>query len=209
MNIITRIWLQSSSIFNPIQKLFNHSFWTIFEKKFSKYATNKSVLDLACGTGELINHISPQKYLGLDINNNYINYASNNHTQPKQSFRLQNITTHLLPDGYQTAFFISAAHHLSNKDFKKLIKNIERSDIQTLIIIDGYPKKYLNFPLKPLDSFLAGGKYFRSLNQIKNLVDGNLLMIDSGVFTSKLSAYYYPYIIYKTVSQKNKTRLSI
>lgn len=202
MNIFARLWLQSSSFFDPIQKLFNYSFWTIFERKFAKYSVNKSVLDLACGTGELPKHIAAKKYLGLDINSNYIRYASNNYRQPNQSFLLRNICTRPLPPKFQTAFFISACHHLSDKDFKKLISNIKNSDIETLIIIDGYPKKYLSPLLKFLDHHLAGGKYFRNLDQIKKLVGKDLLMVDSGVFTSQLSCYYYPYLICKTATLK-------
>jgi len=195
MNIFASIWLQSSIIFDPIQKLFNYSFWTIFEDKFSKYAVNKTVLDLACGTGELSKHINPQKYLGLDLNSNYIQYANKNITNHKYKFVRQDISTQPLPQKFNTAYLISATHHLSDSDLKKLLKNIKKSDIKTLIIIDGYPKKYLSVPLKFLDSYLAGGKYFRTLNQIKKLTQNDFPIIDSGIFTSRLSAYQYPYLI--------------
>lgn len=204
MNIFARIWLQSSSFFDPVQKIFNYSFWTTFEQKFTKYSINKSVLDLACGTGELLNHITPPRYLGLDINNNYIQHASNNYHLPNQAFLLRNICTGPLPPKFQTAFFISAAHHLSDTDLKKLISNIKNSDTEILIIIDGYPKKYFSPLLKFLDHHLAGGKYFRDLDQIKKLVSKDLLTIDSGVFTSKLSCYFYPYIICTTKTKKQQ-----
>ncbi len=195
MNIFALLWLQSSTIFDPVQKLFNYSFWTIFEKKFSQHATNKTVLDLACGTGELSRHINPKKYLGLDVNQNHIKHSNKNKQNLKFKFIQQNISTQPLPTNYNTAFFISAAHHLSDTDIKKLILNIKSSDLKTVIIIDGYPKKYFSIPLKFLDSFLAGGKYFRTLNQIKKLVMNDFFVTDSGVFTSKLSAYQYPYLI--------------
>lgn len=195
MNIFASLWIQSSTSFEPVQKLFNHSFWIIFEKKFSNYALNKTVLDLACGTGELSRHISPQKYLGLDFNPNYIKHSNQTKQNQKLKFLEHDIITKPLPKKYNTAFLISAAHHLSDSDFKKLISNIKNSEIKTVIIIDGYPKKYLSPPLKFLDSFLAGGKYFRTLSQIKKLINNDFSVIELGVFTSKLSAYEYPYLI--------------
>lgn len=74
MKMISSIWTRLVRTFEPIQYFFNGNFWKVFVDKFGRF-TGKNVLDIACGTGEILRYINPSGYLGIDINPYYIEFA--------------------------------------------------------------------------------------------------------------------------------------
>jgi len=194
MNIFSKIWLRMAYIFDPIQAIFNGNFWQVFESKFKKYGSGR-VLDLACGTGELIRHISPSYYLGIDLNFSYIQYARKHLSSENVFFKVGDIFGLKYDKMFDTAFFISAAHHFPSPDLKKLLISLKRNRIKKLILIDGYPTGILSRPLSWLDATLGGGKYFRSESGLVREMKKYFKIIKHGTFNSKRSFYCYPYVI--------------
>ena len=191
---LSKLWLAYAPFFNPVQDCFNGDFWIVFEKKFGKFGNNQKVIDLASGTGELRNHINPKKYIGIDLNKYYILYARSNFKDTKDLFLIGDITKYDLPKNFDTAFLISAAHHLSDHSLGKLSKRIKKCGVKNLIVIDGNPRGMLSGILSWLDRVLGGGKYFRSEREIAKILSKDLEVETIGRFKARRSFYDYPYV---------------
>lgn len=196
LSFVSKLWLNLAILFDPIQYFFNKKFWNIFRHKFGKY-TNLTILDLACGTGEISDFISPKKYLGVDINKAYIHYAISKRASSNTHFQVGDITKIRLNKKYEIAFLISAAHHLSDDQIHTLCRNLKKNKIPLLLLVDGYPIGIFNRILEILDSFLAGGDYFRNQNEITKLLKQHGKILKKGTFTVVDSYYIYPYALLK------------
>lgn len=199
MSIFSDFWLSQANYFDKVQGFFNKGFWQVFLIRFGDFK-GKVVLDLACGTGELSDCISPKKYLGIDINPSYIRYAKKNRQKENVQFALEDITKYQTTEKIDCAFLISAAHHLSDSQLKKTTKNLLNSKVSKFIIVDGFPIGLPAPILRMLDDKLGGGKYFRSIDRLKEvLLDGNLVskvkLEMSGEFTSKSRYYKYIFLV--------------
>lgn len=192
-NNFPSLWLRSAALFDPVQYLFNGNFWEEFLIRFGKYSVG-SVVDLACGTGELRRHISPKNYLGSDFNPDFISHANKIIRLPKTKFEVGDITKNKIKDNPDTVFFISAAHHLDDKQVSKLSQIIKVSKIKKFILVDGRPKIFTPL-LSYLDGELGGGKYFRGPEELTDLVSPHLTIIESGEFPARFSFYTYPYLV--------------
>lgn len=195
MKVLSNLWLNSPALFDPIQHSFNGDFWKVFKRKFAKFANDKSVIDLACGTGELREHFNPKNYLGVDLNSFYIKYARKRFKDKYSRFEVRDILNFVPEGSFETIFLISAAHHLSDSQLHILFKNLKKCNARTLIIIDGVPKGIFSMVLRFMDAYLGGGKYFRSTNQLKRIVSEYFKIEDHGNFSASGSFYIYPYII--------------
>lgn len=187
-------WLKSASLFDPVQYFFNGNFWEEFLVRFGKYSVG-SVVDLACGTGELRKHISPKSYLGLDINPEFIAHARKTIHFPKTRFVVGDITTYKIKGNPGAVFFISAAHHLNDEQISKLSQIIKASKAKKFILVDGRPRGIFSAPLSLLDAKLGGGKYFRGPQELVTLVKPSLKIQESGEFSARYSFYIYPYLV--------------
>lgn len=194
MNLLSKIWLQAAFLFDPVQYFFNGNFWNVFIEKFGKLE-NSSVIDIACGTGELALYISPKNYLGIDINPAYIEYAKKRFKEKNFKFILADATEYNFTKDYDKVFLISAAHHLSDDLISNLCQNIKDNGIKEFIIIDGYPVGFFAPVLRFLDGFLGGGKYFRNENQISKILQKYFTVKQKGILKAKDSFYDYPYVI--------------
>lgn len=198
-NNISSLWLRSASLFDPVQYFFNGNFWEKFMNKFGQQ-TRGNIVDLACGTGELRRHISPANYLGIDFNPDFINFARRNRLFAKTKFEVGDITKDKIKDYPDTVFLISAAHHLSDEQIRKLSQVIKTSKIKKFILVDGRPRGIFAPLLGFLDAWLGGGKYFRSPEELVTLVKPHLRVITSGEFSAKFSFYTYPYLVATAIS---------
>lgn len=190
---ISSLWLRSASLFDSVQYFFNGNFWKEFLVRFGKYSDG-SVVDLACGTGELRKHTSPEDYLGLDINPDFIAHAQRTIHFPQTQFAVGDITAYKIKDNPDVIFFISAAHHLSDEQISKLSQIIKKSKVKKFILVDGRPRIFASL-LSYLDNGLGGGKYFRGPEELVALVEPFLTIIESGEFSAELSFYTYPYLV--------------
>lgn len=194
MNVLSKLWLASATLFNSVQNSFNGDFWLVFEKKFAKFASGKLIIDLACGTGELKNYINSKKYVGVDLNKYYILYAKGKFKDEKASFLVGDITRQTLPKNFDVVFLVNAAHHLSDSDLKSVSRQIKLSKVKNFIVVDGNPKVLFSGILFWFDRVLGGGKYFRSEKEIANILSKNLTVERIGRFKAERSFYDYPYV---------------
>lgn len=196
MNIFSKLWLSAASFFEPVQYFFNGNFWKVFVKQFGNFE-KKKVLDMACGTGEITKFINPVKYLGVDVNKFYIDYAIKRNDKKNTRFALKDITKLGYLETFDTALLISAAHHLSDKQVRSVLNSVRRNKVKRLIIVDAIPKGWAANILKWLDAILGGGKYFRSPEQLESLVVLGGKVLGKGLFNAKGSFYTYFFISIK------------
>ncbi len=188
----SRLWLNSSGLFDPVQHFFNGDFWTQTSHKFHRYLSGR-ILDLACGTGELADHIQPTSYLGVDLNGKYIDYAKTN--RQRGSFITADITELTLKEVFDTVTIISATHHLSDAQIQSLSRKISKIKFKYLLVIDGLPKRPFAGILKYLDDKLGGGNNFRSEQDLAKIFGQYFTIIESGNYQAHHSFYYYPYLV--------------
>ena len=194
MELLSEIWLKMAFLFDPVQKIFNGDFWSEFKKHFRKYLSG-NILDLACGTGEMRKYIKPKKYCGIDINSEYIKLCRKNYSFPNTKFELGDIMDLKIRENFDTCFFVSAAHHFSDKQLIKLSNSVKKLSIKYFIVVDGYPFGILAPLLIWLDDKLGGGPYFRTVNQLEKIFQNRLKVIKKGEFDAVNSLYRYPYLI--------------
>lgn len=195
--MISKLWLKMSYVFDPVQRAFNGNFWCCFQKKFQHFGQGK-IVDLACGTGELKKYIDPEKYLGVDINISHNQFARKRFQKNKNiKFIRADITSFHIPKEYDTAFFISAAHHLSDQQIEAFCQNIKKSQIKQLILVDGIPTGIFSNLLRWADAFLAGGEYFRDEGQLVKILEKHFTIKEHGTFLVNFSFYRYPYAVAK------------
>lgn len=186
-----------SFAFDPIQRLFNGDFWPVFQSQLAALGQGE-VIDLACGTGELRRYISPKTYLGIDINSDHINFAQKRfQSYTNTHFQVSDITNLNISKNYQTAFFISAVHHLSDQQLEKVFHSIKKGHLKQFVIIDGFPQGMFSGLLKWLDKILAGGAYFRDEKQMVKILNKYFTVEKHGTFSVRFSFYSYPYAIVK------------
>lgn len=206
MNIFSNLWLNRADQFDRIQRFFNRDFWQTFIKNFGNLK-GKNILDLACGTGKLSDYINAKSYLGVDLNSAYIKFAKNSREGVNVKFILGDVTKYQPSRRFDFATLISAIHHLSDTQIQMIIYNLTLSKVDKLIIVDGFPIGSAAPLLKYLDDKLGGGKYFRTLDQLKETVVGKrsgykIKIERSGELNSKSKFYKYPFLV---LSFKNES----
>ncbi len=126
-NIVEQIYLDSSDI--PKEEKMRHIERYQFAQQFLK--PDWIVLDAACGSGygsEILSK-KAKKVIGIDINQEAINYAQNHYSQPNITYLVGDLNQNLnFPDEYFDAIisFETIEHvrnqHLLLAEFKRVLK---------------------------------------------------------------------------------------
>ncbi len=193
-NLISCIWLKLPSLFDPVQRVFNGKFWEVTKDMFGKYGSG-NVLDLACGTGELRNFINPKTYCGVDMNEDFIKYARKRFNQKNTTFIAGDMTTSIPKKDFDTAFLISAAHHLTENQMETVLKKLKERKVKKIIIIDGVPNVKISNFLEWLDDVLGGGGYFKDEEELANITERFFKIESKGTYHAPYSLYRYPYVV--------------
>lgn len=193
-NIISSIWLKMPSLFNPVQRLFNGKFWEVTRAMFGYYGQG-NVLDLACGTGELRKYINPKVYYGLDINESFIDYAKKKFTKANTNFIAGDMTTSIPDVNFDTAFLISATHHLSEVQMETVLKILKVKKVKRVVIIDGVPFGIISRFLEWLDDVLGGGEFFKDEVELTDITKKFFKIESHGTYKAPYSLYRYPYVV--------------
>lgn len=193
-NIISSIWLKMPALFEPVQRAFNGKFWEVTRDMFGHYGQG-NVLDLACGTGELRKYINPNIYYGLDLNHNFINFAKKRFSGRNNNFIAGDMTTSIPNVNFDTAFLISAAHHLSESQIETVLKILKDKKVKKIIIIDGVPFGIISKFLEWLDDVLGGGEFFKDEAEIAKITARYFKIEKRGTYKAPYSLYRYPYVV--------------
>ena len=164
-------------------------FWCNWTKKneiINNYNNEKKIVEIGCATGFLSEIFKTNvEYTGIDLNLIRIKIAKKKYPQHKffRTFKDLNITR------YDFVILSGIIHHLSDDDFKKLIKDISNhvtKDARIFIMEPILPRRNL---IKILFLFFfEKGLFVRSKDDYNRLlVSNNLKVITSKVCTFKLA----------------------
>jgi len=163
------------------------SFRNNFAKNFIKNKNNY-ILDIGCGTADILESIPNNYYYGFDISQNYINYEKKKFINKNYHFfneKFSLISIKKLPK-FDFVILFAILHHLSNIEIKGLFLNVKRvlKKNGVILIVDPVFIKKQNFIAKLLIKLDRG-------KNIKNFKEYNVTL-----------KKYYQKITYKITHQK-------
>ena len=184
---------------------------SIFDKIFRENPRIKKVIDVGCGTGDLVLHLAkkfPQieKITGIDFLKEIVNIASKNAKNFKRIFFLEgNLLNIPFEDrSFDVTFCINVLHHVHKEDFEKAIKELTRITDKN-IILDIRNKKnifnlwfeYIAPPLSHTDLPI----YTNSISEVNSIMQKNnfRLQKDHGVIPLKRTGWRV-ILVYKRIN---------
>lgn len=130
---------------------------------------NQTVLDLACGTGNIADSFDSVNYIGVDINDDYIRFAKERY---KKEFLVSDVRQLCFTsESFDWVVAVGLFHHLSDADTLSTIRGVSRilrRDGQMVIIDAVFPVSRFNIPAEILRR-LDRGEYIRSIDQYRAL----------------------------------------
>ena len=139
---------------------------------------NQTVLELACGTGNIADFFDSVNYIGVDIDQGYIRFAK---AQSQKEFLVADVCQLCFSErNFNWVIAVGLFHHLSDADTLSTMKEVQRvlSRGGQMVIIDAIPPvsklNILGYILRKLDR----GNYIRPTEQYKRLF-GEHFMIRS------------------------------
>ena len=143
------------------------SFRNNFAKNVIK-SENNYILDIGCGTADILESIPNNHYYGFDISKNYINYAKNKFFSKNYYFfnkKFNKNTIKKLPK-FDFIILFGILHHLSNIEIENLFFNIKKvlKNNSIILIVDPVLIKKQNIISKLLIK-LDRGKNIKNFNE--------------------------------------------
>lgn len=183
---MTKFWEDYPPIYDFIQLAATGGFLKVVGEEL-KELKNKNVLDLGCGTGNLAPYFSPNKYIGVDFNPKYIEYAQIKH--PRYRFIVGDITKDSsLKVNFDCIVIINVLHHINNLEINLLITNLKRLyKNKEIVIVESCPTGILRNILQKLDA----GDNFRDFKNLEKLLSGNLKISKKKELCAPWGTYKY------------------
>jgi SAM-dependent methyltransferase len=165
----------NASFYELVQKVISLNF-LLFRKKLGEedfFKSDYSYLDFGCGTGKFKDFIPSNQYHGIDINENYIQYAI---AKRKRFFSVQDARN--FTENFQKAdhvFAIGLLHHLNSDDAQKVLQNMKQHLTKDgkIYIIDAllpFKKNFIGKTIRNQDN----GNFVRDISTWENLLSHNL-----------------------------------
>lgn len=184
--MIIHFWERFPSLYDWIQILATGGFLSKVSKDL-QFLKKKSILDIGCGTGTLLEYIKPGSYLGIDINSDFINLAKKKY--PGFNFKVLNIVDEKFPSGkFEYIFIMNVLHHLTDEQIKKMFKTIRKSkQMKEFVIVESKPANILG---KILGRFDAGSN-FREYDNLIQIIEKQFNIKSTRIITAPIGTYKY------------------
>lgn len=114
----------------------NSFYYNSLKRGIASFITKKnpSILDIGCGTGELLHFLFPQYGIGIDHSEEMIKIATHKFKKLKKlSFQVYDIEKHPFPGHFDFILLIDVIEHLLSKE--KAMNNIQKSMSENTILI--------------------------------------------------------------------------
>lgn len=184
--MLIHFWEKFPKIYDLIQILATGGFL----KKVSgelKFMQNKSIMDIGCGTGTLVEYIQPKDYLGVDLNSDFIKLARKKY--PEHDFKVLNIVTQKFPEKkFNYIFIMNVLHHLTDMQIEKMFKKIKTAArFDEFVIVESKPRNFIGRVLGKFDA----GSNFREYDYLKEIVKKSFKIKSSKVIAAPIGTYEY------------------
>ena len=155
--------------------------------------TNEKTLDIGCGTGEFCQVIKGE-YIGIDLNEDYIRYASKKYGNKKRKFLLMDAKKlTFFKKEFNNSLIINMVHHCSKEDLIMILKSSEKVTRKQIIILDMVPPKH-NIISKIIYK-LDQGKYMRTLDEQLKIIREVLNVEHYSTFKSPRRLYTHSLVV--------------
>ncbi len=133
-------------------------------KTFLDPKPEDSVLDIACGVGTYTKIVDDAKYLGIDLNEEYIETANKEWKTDKRNFVVQDVLTidqKYPKNSFNKGMMLGLIHHLPEEDALKLLKKSSEILTERLVVMDNFYSKW--HLINNLVCHLDRGKFVRTV----------------------------------------------
>ena len=150
----------------------------------------RKVLDVACGPGAFSRLFPAETYVGVDINQRYIDYARRHYQGTFHVMDARNLEFDV--DTFDDVLVYGLLHHLNDKDAGAVLDGIARvlkPSGRTLIIEDIPTESRLNL-IGHLLHRIENGHFIRTAEEYRDLLGGRLQKRREQFFRSGFCDYY-------------------
>ena len=148
------------------------------------------VLDIACGPGAFSGLFAADVYVGVDINQRYIEYAQRRH---KGTFHVMDARhIEFSDDSFDGVLVYGLIHHLNDDDAREVLKGIARvlKPSGRALIIEDIPSESRLNVVGHLLHRIENGRFIRSAEEYRTLLDAHLMKQSEQFFRSGFCDYY-------------------
>lgn len=193
-------WKDRPRLYNFIQLVIDGNLYKKIVEYFPDFIERKSVLDLGCGTAQIITYLKPEKYLGLDANNKYLEYARKKFKNKTHVFKVGDLRNLRLPGkGFDLVFIMNVFHHLDNEIVNNVLGKLKKwGKYKYIVIVDCQPVGVL----RKLIEYLDAGSYSRRLQSLDNLIMKHFKIDNKNDILNLTRTYKYRLYIIKAANLK-------
>lgn len=159
--------------------------FSLYKKRIRRIADwgllkdNPSILDLGCGIGQF-SSITGGDYLGLDMNERYIDYARRRNRRPNCSFQCADAATLAHAEArFDGVIIVDLLHHLSDTECGKVL--MTASKLARKWVVNFEPIKEESNPLGRWINNHDRGHFIRPLAELHKLYQRSPLSISESV----------------------------
>lgn len=179
-------WEKYPVLYDFIQVVATGGFLKVIKPRIIQLQ-NKTILDVGCGTGTLVDLLRPKEYLGVDINPQFIRLAKKKF--PGRSFKVMDVTKDALPSkSFDYVLIMNVLHHLSDLELVGLLTKIKRwRRAKQVVIVESKPNGLVGNILGKFDA----GSNFREYGKLKKIIKPYVVIKKSNTVTAPLGTYKY------------------
>jgi len=179
-------------LYNLAQFFFGMDFYKVAAFHIKKFP-HKSIIEIGCGTALLLKHISIDRYLGVDMNEDYINYARKKHKKNGVTFLVEDANKlKKINENFDLLIMFNIIHHLSENNLNAIIKNLIRNvKFSRIIVLDSKPVWPFGWFLEKIDQ----GDNFRELDEIAGIFSRHFTVEKTIVLRKPYWLYKYPMVV--------------
>jgi len=191
MKFISKIF-DNPYLYNLAQFLLGRDFYKVAAFHIKKLP-HGSIIEIGCGTGKLLKHISVDRYLGVDMNEDYIRHARNKYKKNGVAFLVEDANNLKKINGnFDLLIMFNIIHHLSEKELEGIIKNLKKNvKFFRIIILDSKPVGPFRWFLEKMDQ----GDNFRDVDEIAGIFSRYFTVEKTMVVRRQYWLYKYPMVV--------------
>ena len=151
---------------------------------------NQRVLDIACGPGAFSGLFAADVYVGVDINQRYIEYAQRRYRGTFHVMDARHIE--FSDDSFDGVLVYGLLHHLNDDDTREVLKGVSRvlKPSGRALIIEDIPSESRLNVVGHLLHRIENGHFIRSAEEYRTLLDAHLMKQSEQFFRSGFCDYY-------------------
>ncbi len=182
-------WENWPRLYNFIQLLIDGNSYKKIVKRLPGYIKRESILDLGCGTSQIIPYLKPERYWGFDANEKYLEFAKKRFKNKSYVFKTEDLQYLKLPkQSFDLVFSMNVFHHLDNRSVASVLNKLKKwNKYKYLVVVDCHPVGVF----KSIFTSLDAGSFPRELKQLDKLISRYFMIKKSVNFLNWSHTYQH------------------